>query len=68
MRFLPRLAFLAALAAGRVLMRTVDGMQSNELSTLIITIPAVIVAALLASFGPARRASRLDPVTALRQD
>jgi len=62
------LGTVAALAAGRVLMRTVDGMQSNELSTLIITIPAVIVAALLASFGPARRASRLDPVTALRQD
>jgi predicted permease len=59
---------LASMAAGRVLMHTVDGMQSNEPTTFIITIPVLIVAALLASFGPARRASRIDPINALRQD
>ncbi len=59
---------LAALAAGRVLMHTVDGMQSNEPSTFIIMIPVLVFAALLASFGPARRASRIDPIRALRQD
>jgi predicted permease len=59
---------LAALAAGRLLMHTVDGMQSTEPSTLIITIPVLILAALLASFEPARRASRIDPISALRQD
>jgi predicted permease len=58
----------AALAAGRLLMHTVDGMQSNEASTFILTIPVLVVAALLASFGPARRASRIDPIRALRQD
>src|SRR6266446_2820661 len=59
---------LAALAAGRVLMHTVDGMQSNEPSTFIIMIPVLVLAALLASFGPARRASRIDQIRALRQD
>lgn len=62
------LGIVAALATGRLLMHTVDGMQSNEPSTLILTIPVLVIAALLASFGPARRASRVDPVTALRQD
>jgi putative ABC transport system permease protein len=59
---------LAALGAARLLVHTVNGMQSTELSTFIITIPVLIVAALLASFGPARRASRIDPIAALRQD
>jgi ABC-type antimicrobial peptide transport system permease subunit len=59
---------LAALAAGRLLIHAVDGMQPTELSTYIVTIPVLIGAALLASFGPARRASRIDPISALRQD
>ncbi len=59
---------LAALAAGRLLMHTVDGMRSADPCTFIITIPVLIFAALLASFGPARRASRIDPIRALRQE
>jgi ABC-type antimicrobial peptide transport system permease subunit len=43
-------------------------MQSTEPSTLIITIPVLVLAATLASFGPARRASQIDPIRALRQD
>jgi predicted permease len=57
----------AALAAGRVLQKLVEGMQPIEISTFAITIPLVL-AALFASFVPARRASRVDPVIALRQD
>jgi predicted permease len=59
---------LAALAAGRFLAHAVEGVQSAELSTFIITIPILVVAALLASFAPARRASRVDPMSALRQE
>jgi len=58
----------AALAAGRVLHRLVEGMQPIEVSTFVLTIPVLVVAALFASFLPARRASRVDPVIALRQD
>jgi ABC-type antimicrobial peptide transport system permease subunit len=58
---------LAALAAGRILNRLVEGMRPADVSTFAITIPVLIIAALFASFVPARRASRVDPVSALRQ-
>jgi predicted permease len=59
---------VAALAAGRLLHRLIEGMHPVELSTFAITIPVLVAAALLASFLPAHRASRTDPTTALRQD
>jgi predicted permease len=59
---------LGAWAAGRVLARLVEGAQAPEVSTFAMTIPVLVVAALLASFEPARRASRVDPLIALRQD
>jgi putative ABC transport system permease protein len=58
---------LAALAAGRILNRLVEGMRPADVSTFAITIPVLVLAALFASFVPARRASRVDPVSALRQ-
>jgi len=58
---------LAALAAGRILNRLVEGMRPADVSTFVITIPVLVIAALFASFVPARRASRVDPVSALRQ-
>jgi len=57
-----------AWAAGRVLMRLVEGMQSTEPLSFAIMIPVLVIAALFASFVPARRASRVDPVKALRQE
>src|SRR5882762_9762361 len=59
---------LAALAAERLLMHTVDGMRPTEPSTFAIMIPLLVAAALFASFLPARRASRIDPMSALRQE
>ena len=58
----------AALAAGRLLEHLVDGMRPTEPLTLVITIPVLIAAALFASFVPARRASRIDPMRTLRQE
>ncbi|HKW62762.1 MAG TPA: ABC transporter permease [Candidatus Acidoferrum sp.] len=57
-----------ALATGRVMERLVEGMQPISLSTFIFTIPFLVVAAMLASLLPARRASRVDPMYALRQE
>jgi len=57
-----------AWAAGRVLERLVEGMQPTGMSTFAMAIPVLVLAALFASFLPARRASRVDPVKALRQD
>jgi ABC-type antimicrobial peptide transport system permease subunit len=58
----------AALAGARVLERLVEGVRPIEPSTLAITISVLVLAALFASFLPARRASRVDPMSALRQD
>jgi ABC-type antimicrobial peptide transport system permease subunit len=59
---------LAALAAGRILNRLVEGMRPADVSTFAITISILVIAALFASFIPARRASRVDPMSALRQE
>jgi ABC-type antimicrobial peptide transport system permease subunit len=59
---------LGALAAGRLLRHSVEGMQPADPSAFAIMIPVLIFAALFASFVPARRASRVDPMTALRQE
>jgi ABC-type antimicrobial peptide transport system permease subunit len=57
-----------ALAAARLLQHLVDGMRPAEPTTFAIMIPVLVVAALFASFLPARRASRIDPISALRQE
>jgi predicted permease len=59
---------LGALAAGRLLEHLVDGMRRTDPSTFAIMIPILLAASLFASFLPARRASRVDPMSALRQD
>jgi predicted permease len=59
---------LGALAAARLLEHLVDGTRPTDLSTFVITIPILLAAALFASFIPARRASRVDPMSALRQE
>ena len=62
------LGAVAALAAARTLERLVEGMQPAGPSAFAIMIPVLIAAALAASFLPARRASRIDPMRALRQE
>jgi predicted permease len=58
----------AALAAGRILQRSVDGMRSTEPLTVALMIAVLWAAALFASFLPARRAGRIDPMRALREE
>jgi len=59
---------IAALAAGRSLEHSVEGMRQIEPSSFAVMIPLLMAAALLASLVPARRASRIDPIRALRQE
>ncbi|MGA8027858.1 MAG: ABC transporter permease [Bryobacteraceae bacterium] len=58
----------AAWGAGRLLERSVAGMRGDEPLTFAIMTSVLAIAAFFASFIPARRASRVDPVTALRQE
>jgi predicted permease len=62
------LGILAALAAAQALQHLVEGMQPVNGATFAIMIPLLTLVALLASFVPARRASMVDPVKALRQE
>jgi predicted permease len=62
------LGIAGALAAARLLMHLVDGMRPVEPLTFAVMILVLIAAALFASFVPARRASRVDPLVALRYE
>jgi predicted permease len=58
----------AAFVAARLLEHLVAGVRSVEPLTLAMMISVLVVAALFASFLPARRASRVDPMRALREE
>jgi hypothetical protein len=57
-----------SLVAGRLLERFVAGVKSLEPLTFAMMVFLLILAALFASYVPARRASRIDPMRALRQE
>jgi predicted permease len=59
---------IGALVAGRLLVRLVQGVRSIEPLPFTLMIVVLIAAALFASFLPARRASQVEPMTALRQE
>jgi predicted permease len=58
----------ASIAVGSLLEHSVAGMRPAEPATFVIMTAVLVAAALAASFVPARRASRIDPMSALRQD
>jgi predicted permease len=58
----------AALATSRLLGHLVSGMQPAGPVTIGFVLAVLAVAALFASYLPARRASRVDPLSALRQE
>ena len=57
-----------ALALGRTLAGLLYGITPSDPVTFVAAALGLLGVAFLASFAPARRAARLDPVTTLRQE
>jgi ABC-type antimicrobial peptide transport system permease subunit len=62
------IGLLCSIAAAQVLQSSVAGMQKADAATFGITVLVLLAAALVASFLPARRASQVDPMVALRAE
>jgi putative ABC transport system permease protein len=58
----------AALVTTRVLRSMLFGIEASDPSTFAAVAALLVTVALLASWLPARRATRVDPVTALREE
>ena len=58
----------AALALSRLVESQLFAMKANDPRVLALAVGILLGASLLAGFGPARRASRVDPMIALRHD
>ena len=54
--------------AARAMSRLLFGIQSFDLAVFAVAIAILMVVALIASYIPARRASRVDPMVALRNE
>jgi putative ABC transport system permease protein len=59
---------LAASAAARLIRGLLYGIAPNDALTFIVVTSALLAACVLAAVIPARRATRIDPVEALRRD
>jgi ABC-type lipoprotein release transport system permease subunit len=59
---------MAAAASTRALSGLLYGVTTTDPLTFVVVPAGVVVIVLLASYLPARRATRVDPTTALRAD
>ena len=62
------LGLVGALALGRLLATLLYGLPPTDWLTLVATLAAFGAVAVGASYLPARRAARVDPLAALRQE
>jgi ABC-type antimicrobial peptide transport system permease subunit len=56
------------LAGGRLVQKMLYGLTGTDLSSLLAAIGILIIAGLFAGYLPARRAARVDPAVALRDE
>jgi predicted permease len=62
------IAVPTALASSRLIQSFLFGTTPNDPRTVTVAALVLLAAALLAGYGPARRASRVDPMVALRHE
>ncbi|HEY6182313.1 MAG TPA: ABC transporter permease [Terriglobales bacterium] len=59
---------LASLATGRILQSLVPGVQTSQVGIFAVVLPLLLTSALFASYIPARRAAKVEPLVALRYE
>ena len=59
---------VAALGTSRFVASFLYGMKANDPLTLSLAVTTLLGSAVAAAYAPARRASRIDPVVALRHE
>jgi len=59
---------ICAVAAANLMRRLLFGVQAWDAATLATAAAVLVVAALLASFVPARRAASVNPIEVLRAE
>jgi ABC-type antimicrobial peptide transport system permease subunit len=62
------LGVLLALSLGRVMQKLIYGVSPADPVVLSVVVLLVLTVALIASYVPARRAARSDPMTSLRAE
>jgi putative ABC transport system permease protein len=62
------IGLVATLATTRFVATFLYGLKPNDPTTLVSAVLALALVAIFAGYLPARRASRLDPMTALREE
>jgi putative ABC transport system permease protein len=62
------IGLFGALVVSRLMASALYGVQSTDELTFVAAVPILAVAALLGCYGPARRAMRVEPMTALRHE
>ena len=58
----------SGLAAGRLIATMLFGLSSSDISTIVTSCVLLLVVAFFAGYLPARRASSIDPILALRTE
>ena len=58
----------AAIASGRLVESLLFGLKANDPLSITLAVLAMVAVALFAGYLPARRATRIDPMTALRHE
>jgi predicted permease len=62
------IGFIVTLASTRLIAHMLFGISTTDPLTLLLAIGTMIAVALLAAYIPARRATKVDPMTALRHE
>ncbi len=62
------LGLLGAIALSRLLVSFLYGISATDATTLAATAVVLVIVAFIANFIPARRATRVDPIIALRYE